>query len=456
MTMPTTPQLNLDFGGPITVSELTRRIKDAVESGFPDVWLVGEITNLRIPSSGHIYLTLKDKDAQIRAVFFRSGSRFLKFRPEDGLEVIVRGRVSVYESRGEYQLIVEYMEPKGVGALQMAFIQLKAKLEKEGLFDPARKRPLPRYPQSVGVVTSPTGAAVRDILKVLRRRAPGVRVVIAPASVQGDMAPAEIAEALNNLNEYGKVDVIICGRGGGSVEDLAAFNSEVVARAISASNIPVISAVGHEVDFTIADFVADLRAPTPSAAAEVVAMSEEALRESFAALAGRLNRSVAAELRLRRARVDSETRGLGDPRRGLQDLLMRVDDLHGRLASGAVRSLASRRDKASSLMRALSGRSPAREITSMRQGVSGLSRRLDLAGRGNVRGGRDKAERLFARLASLEPLAPLVRGFAVLRRLPSLEPLTDASSVAIGDLLRVQLKKGGLDARVEAIYTEDQ
>ena len=281
-------QLDLSFAGPLTVTELTRRIKDTLETGFADVWVVGEISGLRIPSSGHLYFSLKDKGANIKCVFFRSGSRFLRFRPEDGLEVILRGRLSLYEPRGEYQIIAEYMEPKGLGALQLAFIQMKEKLEKDGLFDPARKRPLPPYPKCIGVVTSPTGAAVRDILKVLKRRAPGVHVIIAPASVQGESAPAEVARAIEDLNRRGGLDVLIVGRGGGSLEDLAAFNTEVVARAIFNSNIPVISAVGHEIDFTIADFVADLRAPTPSAAAEIVAKSEEELRHRLEYLKNRI------------------------------------------------------------------------------------------------------------------------------------------------------------------------
>ncbi|HEY3347405.1 MAG TPA: exodeoxyribonuclease VII large subunit, partial [Nitrospirota bacterium] len=224
-------QLDLNIAGPLSVSELTRRIKDTLELRFADVWVQGEITGLRIPSSGHLYFSLKDRDAQIKSVFFRASTRFLKFQPKDGLEVIARGRISVYEPRGEYQIVLEYMEPVGLGALQLALIQLKEKLGKEGLFDEDRKKALPAYPKCVGVVTSPTGAAIRDILKVLKRRAPGVRVIISPASVQGENAPQEIAQAISNLNEQAEADVIIVGRGGGSMEDLMAFNTEVVARA---------------------------------------------------------------------------------------------------------------------------------------------------------------------------------------------------------------------------------
>lgn len=397
-------QLDLGLGMPVTVSEFTRSIKTKLESGFPDVWVSGEITNLRVPSSGHIYLTLKDRDAQIKAVFFRQSARFLKFVPEDGLDVTVRGHLSVYELRGEYQIIVEYMEPKGLGALQLAFLQLKEKLEKEGLFDPARKRPLPKFPKRVGVVTSPTGAAVRDILKVLRRRAPGVQVVIAPASVQGEAAPAEIARAIADLNELGGLDVMIVGRGGGSMEDLAAFNTEVVARAIAASGIPVISAVGHETDFTIADFVADHRAPTPSAAAEIVARSEEELKDALENMGRRMLYSVWHRLKLMRSRLDSEARALPDIRRTLREKMQRVDDFSARLARGASYDMRSRRDRLSATL---------------------------------------------ARLDSLSPLAPLSRGFAVATALPGGEVIRSAGSLSAGDMLRLRFIDGEADCRVE-------
>jgi len=397
-------QLDLDLKQPLTVSGLTRRIKGALEEGFSDVWVVGEITNLRTPSSGHIYFALKDKDAQIRAVFFRSGSRYLKFRPEDGLEVIVRGSLSVYEPRGEYQIIVDYMEPKGIGTLQLAFIQLKDKLGREGLFDPSHKRPLPPYPQRVGVVTSPTGAAFRDILKVLQRRAPGVQVALAPASVQGENAPAEIAQAIADLNDLGRLDVIIAGRGGGSIEDLAAFNTETVARAIYKSRAPVISAVGHEVDFTIADFVADLRAPTPSAAAEMVAESEEHLKERLTVSAGRLGYIMAGLLKSIRASLDSEIRALIDPVKAVREHMLRLDDLALRLGHDMAYVL---------------------------------------------KDGRTRLAMSAARLAALEPLAPLGRGFALVYRLPELALLASPALVAVGDKVRVKLRRGELDCRVE-------
>jgi exodeoxyribonuclease VII large subunit len=253
-----------------SVSELSQQIKNLLERQFPDVWVTGEVSNFRAASSGHFYFTLKDAHAQLRAVCFRNQARYLKFKPQDGISVITRGHLSVYEARGEYQLYVEYLEPAGLGALQLAFEQLKQKLAAEGLFDRARKKALPLLPRTVGIVTSPTGAVMRDILRILRRRFHNLNVLVFPAKVQGEGAAEEIIEGIQYFNRRSLVDVMIVARGGGSLEDLWAFNEEGLARAISASRIPIISAVGHETDFTIADFVADLRAPTPSAAAELV------------------------------------------------------------------------------------------------------------------------------------------------------------------------------------------
>ncbi|MBN2106659.1 MAG: exodeoxyribonuclease VII large subunit, partial [Deltaproteobacteria bacterium] len=253
-----------------TVAELTRHIRDTLESAYPDVWVEGEISNLRIPSSGHCYFTLKDEAAQLRVVMFRMQARLLRFTAEDGLKVICRGRINVYEQRGEYQLVADMLEPRGVGSLQLAFEQLKNRLAGEGLFAEERKKPLPFLPARIAVITSPTGAAVRDIIRIIHRRFPSVAILVVPVRVQGDEAPEEIARAIETVNQRGLGDVIIVGRGGGSLEDLWAFNTETVARAIAASALPVISAVGHETDTTIADFAADLRAPTPSAAAELV------------------------------------------------------------------------------------------------------------------------------------------------------------------------------------------
>ncbi len=327
----------------LTVTDLTTRIKTALESAFLDVWVEGEISNLSVPQSGHAYFTLKDEQSQIRAVLFRSSQRFLKFTLQHGLHVICRGRVSVYEPRGEYQLILEYIEPKGVGALQLAFEQLKAKLEGEGLFDLDRKKQLPLLPRRIGVITSPTGAAIRDILRVIRRRHPRMHLLISPVPVQGLEAAPAIVGALRYFNRERNVDVIIVARGGGSLEDLWAFNEEPVARAIYQSRLPVISAVGHETDYTIADFVADVRAPTPSAAAEMVVQSEEHFRRFLSSLESGLVRGLNQKIERGRAMLRQSARMLGDPRRILERQSQRIDELSSRLATGLMHHV--RRDR---------------------------------------------------------------------------------------------------------------
>src|SRR3954462_8125521 len=295
-----------------SVSELTAAIRGVLETGFGDVWVEGELSNCRTWNTGHVYFTLKDGDAQIKAVMFRSAVRYLKFKPEDGMHVIVRGQLSVYQPKGEYQIVCEYLEPRGLGALQMAVEQLKKKLHAEGLFDAARKRPLPSLPRRIGIVTSLDGAAIRDIIKVLRRRHPNAHLLIRPTRVQGEGAGADVAAANRAIVKVSRVDVVIVGRGGGSIEDLQAFNHEGVARAIAASPVPIVSAVGHESDVTIADFVADLRAPTPSAAAEMVVSAKDDFCSRIDRLTHRLHATASASLQRRRAAVHTLT-----SRRGL-------------------------------------------------------------------------------------------------------------------------------------------
>ena len=317
----------------LTVSEVSEHIKIVLEDTFFDIWVEGEISNLRTPSSGHSYLTLKDEQSQIRAVLFKMQRRYLRFDPKDGMLVIARGRISLYEPRGEYQLVIDYMEPKGIGALQIAFEQLKARLAQAGLFDPARKRPLPTLPRCIGIVTSPTGAVIRDMLQILRRRFTNLHVCIYPVRVQGDGAAQEITQGIEALNRYPGIDVIVVARGGGSIEDLWAFNEETVARAIYASSIPVISAVGHEIDYTIADFVADVRAPTPSAAAELVIRNKLELHAEVQMMAQRLQRAIQHRLETLRARLDAcqQRRVLKDPWAPLRTMEQRLDELNARL-----------------------------------------------------------------------------------------------------------------------------
>ena len=393
----------------LTVTQLTIQIKGLLEGNFPDLWVEGEISNLSIPQSGHAYFTLKDEHSQIRSVLFRSSQRFLKFTLQHGMQVICRGRVSVYEQRGEYQLIVDYIEPKGVGALQMAFEQLKTKLEKEGLFDLDHKRPLPLLPQRIGIITSPTGAAIRDMLRVIKRRHPRMHILLYPVPVQGPEAAPAIVEAILYFNREQNVDVMIVGRGGGSLEDLWAFNEETVARAIYASAIPVISAVGHETDYTISDFVADLRAPTPSAAAEMVVKSEESFREFIISRESGLISSIRRQIELTRASLREYSRMLGDPRRLLEQYTQRVDDLTGRLATGLGHHV--RRDRA--LLASL---------------TSGLDH--------------------------LNPLGILSRGYSITKKLPDGIILKDPSDVQDGDLLSTRLYRGEVISRVETSKSE--
>ncbi|MBI3399567.1 MAG: exodeoxyribonuclease VII large subunit [Deltaproteobacteria bacterium] len=322
-----------------TISELTREIKTLLETNLYYVWVEGEISNVRSPISGHIYLTLKDEAAQIKAVVFKGQARFMKFKPADGLHVICRGMVSVYKERGEYQLILDYIEPKGIGALQLALQQLKEKLAKEGFCDEARKRPLPLFPKKIGIVTSPTGAAIRDILKVFERRFADVAVLIYPVRVQGIESAKEISQGIGGLNGIPEIDVIIIARGGGSQEDLWAFNEEAVARAIYNSKIPVVSAVGHEIDFTIADMVADLRAPTPSAAAEMVIRSKQELKEKVAAAAFQLTSCLRNIISGKKIFLHRLERGLIDPSRRLKEIRLRVGDMADRLATAMSHSL---------------------------------------------------------------------------------------------------------------------
>ncbi len=433
-----------------TVSALTEAIRDLFETAFGEVWVEGEISNCRLWNTGHLYFTLKDGGAQIKAVMFRSAVRYLKFKPEDGLHVTVRGRLGVYEPKGEYQIVCEHMEPEGLGALQLAFEQLKKKLQAEGLFDQARKRSLPALPRKIGIVTSLDGAALRDIIKVLRRRHPNAHLVIRPTRVQGDGAAADIADAIRAIVKVPGVDVVIAGRGGGSVEDLHAFNQEPVARAISRSPVPVISAVGHEVDFTIADFVADLRAPTPSAAAEMVVAAKEDFCNRIDRLSHRLQASARTQLQRRRTIVHQLT-----SRRGLAGwqarLAMRgryADELTHQLRRAATAALNIRTRQFGALRLRLEARDLRRHFALLRGRLGAASERLG----GATDRARHRAESRFGalagRLESLSPLAVLGRGYAVCWNAERTAIIRSAASVASGDSVRVTLHEGELRCQV--------
>jgi exodeoxyribonuclease VII large subunit len=433
----------------LTVSELTQEIKDILESKFPDVWVEGEISNLRIPPSGHIYFTLKDDLSQIRAVLFKMQVRTLRFAPEEGLHIICRGRVSLYERRGDYQLILESIEPKGIGALQLGFLQLKEKLEKEGLFDAAHKKPIPMVPQKIGIITSPTGAVIRDMLHILERRFENLHILLYPARVQGEGASSEIAKAIKYFNEFSYVDVIIAGRGGGSLEDLWAFNEEEVARAIYHSAIPIISAVGHETDYTIADFVADLRAPTPSAAAELVVRDKKEVKNILRHLAERLENEILQILEGYQIRLFHLRKIFKEPEKKIEEYFLRVDDLVNRLRVLTSWTLKRKGDKCLRLSESLLLRNPMQRVKNLRFFILEAMRHMGKNIQYSIEIQRQRVGGILGKLDSLSPLSILHRGYSITRKLPSLQILRDASHVKEGDKVEVRLCQGTLLCDVE-------
>ena len=406
---PSAPAPAADAGPHIyTISEITGEIRTHLEGGFPDLWVTGEVTDFRGQNGRHLYFSLKDAGSKLAAVIFNAAGRRLSFDLADGLEVICHGKLNVYAPYGKYSILIDHIEPKGIGALQLAFEQLKKRLEAEGLFSRERKRPLPFLPRRIGVVTSPTGAAIRDIVHVLTRRFPSIEILLHPARVQGEGAAAEIAEAIATMNLIGGIDLLIVGRGGGSIEDLWPFNEEVVARAIAASRIPVISAVGHEIDFTIADFVADLRAATPSAAAELAVPVKAELVAQLAEQRRRLARGLAQLVVARGQLLAGLVARLGDPRKRFPDLLLRVDDLRRRLTY-------------------------ALQVGMERRGQS--------------------LAKLVSNLDHLSPLSVLAKGYAVATTADG-KAVTRAKSLKIGEELGIRFHRGGVNAKVTKIIDE--
>jgi exodeoxyribonuclease VII large subunit len=448
-------QLGLDFTEPLhqrrvwLVRELVLQVRELVEREYADIWVEGEISNLRPAPSGHVYFTLKDAEAQLPIVLFRRQALLLRFRPEDGLRVLVRGRVSVYEQRGQMQLVAETMEPVGAGSLQLAFEQLKAKLKSEGLFDAERKRTLPAFPRTVGIVTSPTGAVIQDFLNVAGRRHSGLNVLLAPVSVQGEQAPGEIEAAIESLNASGLVDLIVVARGGGSLEDLAAFNSERVARAIASSRLPIVSAVGHETDFTIADFVADLRAPTPSAAAELITEAQHKISERVLDLDSRLERSARFQLLQARQRLTRlpVSRAEGRMSAVLHRLEQRVDDLGFRLESAINDHLRQATRHVDELAAAVLRHDPRRQLAEARQRLLAAAARMERQAERSIDRGRSALSSLDARLKSLSPLAVLDRGYALVMDAGG-SVIRSAAQVAPGDRLLTRLADGVVISRV--------
>lgn len=431
----------------LTVTELTRRIRRLLEQEIGSVVVEGEISNWRVAASGHAYFVLKDADASIRCVMFRSAATRLRFAPADGRKVEVRGRVSVYEARGEYQIIVEGMAEQGLGALFEAFLRLKERLEKEGLFDPERKKPLPFLPRRIGVITSPTGAAIRDILNVLGRRFANLHVLLWPVRVQGEGAAREIAHALREMDKRQLADVIICGRGGGSLEDLWAFNEEIVARALYASRTPVISAVGHETDFTIADFVADLRAPTPSAAAELVVRNQAELRERLQSLDRRVEQAAVSRVRYQRSRLDGlmQSYTLEEPRFRLQQLQQQLDDWTARIATRTHDSVQRGRERLDALYERLglaAGGAARAAVTHLAE----HRRRLDRAAGEQAARTKLRLDALLESLDILGPQATLERGYSMVIRRRTGEIVRAPGQVSVNDPLNIHTAGGLLPA----------
>jgi exodeoxyribonuclease VII large subunit len=434
----------------LTVSQLTARIRTLLEEQFFEVWVEGELSNCKVWTSGHMYFTLKDRGAQIKGVMFGSSLRLLRFKPQDGLRVVARGRVSVYGPKGEYQIACEHMEPEGLGARQLAFEQLKERLAAQGLFDAQRKRPLPALPRKIGVVTSLDGAAVRDIIKVLRRRYANAHIVIRPTRVQGDGAAMDIMRAVRAIGKVRDVDVVIIGRGGGSIEDLWAFNEEVVARAIAGCPVPTISAVGHESDVTIADFVADLRAPTPSAAAEMVVSR----KDDFCGRIDRLSHQLTTTMHARLHRLEARLRML-EARSGYAGTQGRIA-MRSRHAAElshelrrAVREQLARRERAYQTLRLkLETFDLRRRLGSIRTRLVSADAQLGAAFTRSHHRHDARLRTAVARLESLSPLAVLGRGYAVCWDADRTRVIRDASAVSIGERVRVTLNRGELECEV--------
>ncbi|WP_414674398.1 exodeoxyribonuclease VII large subunit [Marinobacter sp.] len=437
----------------LSVTELNHQARHLLEASFLQVWVEGELSSLSRPSSGHWYFSLKDSRCQVRCAMFRSFNQRVRETPREGDQVRIRGKVTLYENRGDFQIIVEQIEPAGTGALQQAFEALKARLQQEGLFDVARKKPLPTLPRRIGVVTSPTGAAIHDILTVLARRCPSIPVTLYPTAVQGKAATADIIRAIKAANTHAEADVLIIGRGGGSLEDLWCFNEEAVARAIAASALPTISAVGHEVDVTIADFVADLRAPTPSAAAEKISPDQDAwskqLRESELRLAGATRRAL--------TRIETSLRHLSarlrDPRRELLDKAQRMDELDLRLGKAIGQTLERSDMRASHLTRRLSLQSPVRRLADSRDHLDSLNQRLGASVDQRIDRQNSRLEHLAQTLHVVSPLATLGRGYAIVQDDRG-SIIRSAADLKTGDRVTARVARGRLEARVTAVHSE--
>ena len=432
-----------------TVSELNAKIKSILETTFPFVWISGEISNFRQPISGHYYFTLKDDSAQISAVMFRGQQKQLKYRPEDGMSVTGMGRLSVYEPRGNYQIILEYMEPSGIGALQIAFEKLKLRLADEGLFDTIHKKELPFLPNTICILTSPSGAVVHDMLNIIDRRFSNINIEIIPIKVQGSGAEEGIISGLRILNDRNSADVAILARGGGSLEDLQAFNSEPVARAIFESHIPVVSAVGHETDYTICDFVADLRAPTPSAAVELIVPVKTELSRRISETNHALKFNINSYTNNLKFNFNSIFQQLTDPRKAINDWRLKIDDLTARIFQQAVNHLNLSRERLQWRINRLNANSPSDQIQTSNNQLEQTVNNLLKTFRMYINKRQAEFSEKRARLDALSPIGILNRGYSITRTIPDASVVTDPESVSINQDLEVMVAKGTLFCRVK-------
>src|ERR1035438_2926211 len=452
-------QLGFQFRAPErhvwTVRALVSAVRSLVERQYSDCWVEGEVSNLRSPDSGHLYFTLKEESAQIRVVMFRSSAKLLRFRAENGLHVTVRGRITVYEERGELQISADFMEPQGAGALQLAFEQLKARLQAEGLFEASRKKAIPSLPQRIGIITSPQGAALRDILNILARRHHSANVLIYPAQVQGDAAAGEVIAGLRYFHDKtrpsNRVEVIIIARGGGSAEDLAAFNHEGLARAVAEAKIPVISAIGHETDFTIVDFVADLRAPTPSAAAELVIRSRQEIESQAEDLSRRLERALRYRLLMARQELANRAQHSAFARMmdGIHRRQQKMDELSFRLEKAERQLIERCHRRTENLAAAIRHYDARRRLAAIRQQLKARVENLAAATQRRLLQSRGALERQVASLEALSPVAILNRGYALVFDAHG-QLVKDAAQLAVGDDLSARLARGRVRARVTA------
>ena len=435
-----------------SVSRLNSEIRYLLEGSFPLLWLEGEISNLATPRSGHAYFSLKDAHAQVRCALFRGKRQLLRFQPEDGDQVLVRARISLYEARGEFQLIIEHMEPSGEGALQRAFEELKNKLSREGLFDTDRKQALPAYPKKIGVITSPTGAALRDILHVLKRRAPGLPIVVYPAAVQGEQAPSELTRALQFAEQRAECDVLILARGGGSLEDLAAFNDEALARTVAKTTIPVISAVGHEVDFSITDFVADLRAPTPSAAAELATPDLSRFDETLEKQLLRLRRSLHHRMEVTNSQLHllRQKLQLLHPAGRLRQQQQQLDDLDSQLVKEINDQLKHRQQAINYLSIRLKNLAPKKKIQALRTQCQQIQRQLQQTARIQLEQKQVRVAALARELNAISPLQTLVRGYSITQLAEDGTIIRSAESVQPGLKIETQLHEGVIISTVDS------